>query len=252
LGENLDEDYRMNTPRQIVTAAFDALRANDWKGLASLCDPLSLDAFKIEMLEEFGDRLGEPDSEESASTLEPVELDDEEFIEYMKYLHPDSVMKVEFPKLSTMDDLRRMESVDAFAAWLEGQVTPRKALADVCEEFWQGGSNIGAVAETSRDLIHYPRYTIIGCVFDSMDIAHVVYRPAVSPPERYADVYESWFARWPAEYRDFVAALHHRGIPMLITCRKQTDGSWRIVASRRFMLFGSLSVVQVRRAEGTE
>jgi hypothetical protein len=69
---------------------------------------------------------------------------------------------------------------------------------------------------------------------------------------RYADVYERWFARWPSEYRDFVAALHHRGIPMLITCRKQADGSWRIVASRRFMLFGSLSVVQISREDGSE
>jgi hypothetical protein len=242
----------MNTPRQIVTAAFDALRANDWKGLASLCDPLSLDAFKIEMLEEFGDRFGEPDPEESTSTLEPIDLDDEQFIEYMKYLHPDSVMKVEFPKLSTMHDLRQMESVDAFASWLEGQASPRKALADRCQEFWKGDSDAGSATESSGALINYPRYTIIGCAFDSMDIAHVVYRPAISPPERYADVYESWFARWPSEYRDFVTALHHRGIPMLITCRKQADGSWRIVASHRFMLFGSLSVVQISRGEGTE
>lgn len=82
-----------------------------------------------------------------------------------------------------------------------------------------------------------------------MDIAHVVYRPEVSPPERYADLYESWFAKWPTEYRDFVNALHHRGIPMIITCRKQDEGTWRIVASRRFMLFGSLQVVEFRREE---
>jgi hypothetical protein len=204
------------------------------------------------MLEEFGDRFGEPDPEESTSTLQPVELDDEQFVEYMKYLHPDSMMKVEFPKLSTMDDLRQMESADAFASWLEGQASPRKTLADPGQEPWKGGSDATAAAESSPALMNYPCNTIIGCVFDSMDIAHVVYRPAVSLPERYADVYESWFARWPSEYGDFVAALHHRGIPMLITCRKQADGSWKIVASRRFMLFGSLSVVQIDRGEEAE
>jgi hypothetical protein len=132
----------MNTPRQIVTAAFEALRANDWKGLAALCDPLSLDAFKIEMLEEFGDRFGEPDPEESTSTLEPVELDDEQFIEYMKYLHPDRMMKVEFPKLSTMDDLRQMEPVGAFASWLEGQAAPRKFLRELVRKVAFGISRL--------------------------------------------------------------------------------------------------------------
>ena len=60
------------------------------------------------MLEEFGDEVGERDSDVSTSTLAPIELDDEQYAEYMKYLHPERMMKVEFPKLSTMDELRRL------------------------------------------------------------------------------------------------------------------------------------------------
>ena len=234
----------MNTPRHVVAAAFEALRRNDWKGLALLCDPLSLDAFKIEMLEEFGDHFGEPDPDIPTSTMEPIELDDEMYAEYMKYLHPDSMMKVEFPKLSTMDDLRHMEAVDAFACWMEGQASPGAAAADSSDEPWKNGAPKTDSSDRRSD---WPRYAIIGCVFDSPDIAHVVYRPEASPLEHYGDAWESWLSRAPAKYRDFMIAMHHRGIPMLITCRRQGDASWRLVANRRFSFFGSLQVVEFRR-----
>jgi len=237
----------MNTPRQVVTAAFDALRANDWKGLASLCDPLSLDAFRLEMLEEFGDQFGDPDPDASTSTLGPIELDDEHYLESMEHLHPDSRMKVVFPKLSTMDELRQLEPVEAFASWLEAQGSPREEVEDSREEPWTKESHSVTETDSSAPRGVGLRYAIIGCVFDSMDIAYVIYRPAVFPPERYAEFYENWLSKAPAEYRDFMIAMHHRAIPTLIICRRQNDGSWALIANRRFMHFGSLQVLEIRR-----
>jgi hypothetical protein len=236
----------MSTPRQVVAAAFDALRANDWKALASLCDPLSLDAFKIEMLEQFGDRFGEPDLEIDSTELEPIHLDDEMYAEYMKYLHPDSMMKVEFPMLSTMDELRSLEPVDAFACWLEGKANFGKTPKADSDEAWIAELK----AEFEDDSFNdgdWPRYEIVGCVFDSPEIAHVVYRPQASAQEVIGARYDEWLSRAPVEYRDYMTAMKHRGIPMLISCRRQKDGSWRLVGNRQFSFFSSIQVTEFRR-----
>src|SRR6476660_6759479 len=43
----------MEHPRQLVHAAFNALKARDYNGLASLCDRLSLASFKQEMVDQY-------------------------------------------------------------------------------------------------------------------------------------------------------------------------------------------------------
>lgn len=239
----------VNTPRLVVAIAFERLRNNDWPGLAELCDPLSLEAFKIEMLEEFGDRFGEPDPEVTATEVEPIELDDEMYADYMKYLHPDSMMKVEFPLLTSMDDLRSMEPVDAFTCWLEGKAThPRSAEVDP-DEPWIAELKAELEGDDPYDDREWPLYEIVGCVFDSPDIAHVVYRPKASAREVIGAGYDEWLARGPSEYREYMIAMNHRGIPMLISCRRQKDGSWRLVGNRQFSFFSSLQVTEIRREE---
>ena len=93
----------------------------------------------------------------------------------------------------------------------------------------------------------WPRYEIVGCVFDSPDIAHVVYRPQASAQDVIGASYDDWLARAPSEYREYMIAMKHRGIPMLISCRRQKDGSWRLVGNRQFSFFSSLQIAEIRR-----
>lgn len=237
----------MNSPRLVVTLAFERLRNNDWFRLADLCDPLSLEAFKIEMLQQFGDQFGEPDPEIPAADIEPIHLDDETYAEYMKYLHPDSMMKVEFPTLSSMDDLRTMPPVDAFASWLEGKANYRGLPEVGSEEPWETELREELEGDDPFDDREWPAYEIVGCVFDTPDIAHVVYRPKCSARGVIGAGYDDWLARAPSEHRDYMIAMNHRGIPMLISCRRQKDGTWRLVANRQFSFFSSFRVIEIRR-----
>jgi hypothetical protein len=65
----------MRTPEKVVDAAFEALNLEDWARLADLCDPVSLRAFKREMLEDF---CGSGDRDESTSEVDVVEEENPE------------------------------------------------------------------------------------------------------------------------------------------------------------------------------
>ena len=86
---------------------------------------------------------------------------------------------------------------------------------------------------------------MLGSVTDAPDIAHVLYRPTATPAESYPEAYDKCLKEMSDEERRFVESMHHRGDPIVVTCRKQGDGSWKIVAKRNFFLLDSLDVVEV-------
>jgi hypothetical protein len=45
--------------------------------------------------------------------------------------------------------------------------------------------------------------------------------------------------------------MHQRGDPVVVACRRQKDGEWRIVAKRSFFLTDSIEIVELRRPGGT-
>ena len=236
----------MISPRTVVTAAFEALTLNDYRALAALCDPLSLLSFKTEMLEEFGDDVGVSYPDASTSTMEPIELTDAEYAEYCELFDPVRRMQSEFPKLSSLAEFRELDPVDAFASWIEARTPERYLEGSSPRKPWEVSSQWKPDVRSSTRRRGWPRYVIIGCLFDSADIAHVLYRNELSPAEVFPEAYASSLATAPAACRDFMVAMHHRGDPILITCRRQDDGSWRLVAKRHFMLFGSLQVTEIR------
>ncbi len=226
----------MDTPRKLVAAAFELLQANDWKGLAAVCDPLSLRSFKAEMLEEFDDEDFLTDKVDSGLA---VELDDDQYADYCKYLSPVSMLRVEFPMLSSVAELRALDSFETFALWLEGKASGGRSEDDADTEAWIPNKEVRALPENE----------VIGCVFASPDIAHVLYRRKL--PATAHDGYRSWLSKARAEHQEFMAAMYHHGDPSLITCRRQSDGTWRLVAKRHFMLFGALQVTELRADDHT-
>jgi len=226
----------MENPRQLVHAAFYALKSRDYNGLASLCDPLSLASFKQEMVDEYCPALSTADDQH---THPPVELSEEEYAELVDVLDPVARMQSEFPTIRSLDQLISMDPIAVFATWMYASSaarfqdkTPRRP--------WEISSEWKPGEDQHRD--SEPTYAIIGCVFASPDIAHVLYHNELSALESSPGGYGKWLSEALPVYRDFMNAMHHRGTPSLITCRRQSDGSWRLVARKDFMSAGTLGV----------
>ena len=230
----------MQTPRQLVSAAFNAMRARDYDELASMCDPLSLKSFRQEFLDEYCPIISDVVDH---SPHPEIELTDEQYIELMELLDPIKRLKEEFGPATTIDGLVAMEPVRLFAAWLYAHSAERFSGKRL-QRPWQSETD-----RTSEDFDQNgttePRHEIIGCVFDTPEIAHVVYRLRLSAIEAIPDAYRGWFDSAAPAYRDFMTAMHHRGDPSLVTCRRQGDGSWRLIAKKHFMGFGAISISAV-------
>lgn len=219
----------MENPRKLVATAFELANARDYNALAALCDPLSLRSFKAEMLEEH-------DYEALAATpVDPdaprIELTDEQYADYCKYVEPVRQFQLEFPRLEAIGDLRNLEPLEAFAVWMDG-----KAHHGLREEETR--------ADAWKDLTEHPEQEIIGCVFGTPDIAYVLHYNKTSAAGY--EPYQVWLSETCAEHQDFMEAMHHRGHPSIVTCRRQTDGTWRVIASRNFLFFGGFSVTEFR------
>src|SRR5690242_4883983 len=112
----------MTNPVKVVDAAFQALNLEDWAGLADLCDPVSLRAFKREMLEEF---CGSSDRDESTHEIDVVEEDDPEIRAAIEHdlailresWDPAERVRREFASVDSVDELREMEPGKMFARW---------------------------------------------------------------------------------------------------------------------------------------
>ena len=231
----------VKTARHVVTSAFAALKARDYLALAELCDPISLLSFKTEMVEEFCGKYRADDNDETSSTLRTIELTEEQYSEFCQCFDPVRLLKAEFPDLSTVEELSALEPVNLFATWLKGKSYDRFLDDLVSKEPWRQDS-------LKKCPDSWPDYQIIGCVYDSPDIAYVLYRNRLSAADA-AEGYNDWLASAPAAHREFMTAMHHRGDPILVTCRRQSDASWRLVAKRHFMLFGSLEVIELHHDE---
>jgi hypothetical protein len=173
-----------------------------------------------------------------ANTMEPraapIELTDEQYAEYCKYLDPVRLFQNEFPLLSTVEDLKKLEPVTAFSVWMQGKSRHHPGECDADAEPWKATHNE----------ISWPEYEIVGCVFGTPGVSYVLYRNRSSPATY--DGYQSWFASTRKEHREFMEAMGHRGDPSIVTCRRQLDGSWRLIANRGFLVFGGLTITEFR------
>ena len=232
----------MRTPKHVVQAAFEALAARDYNGLASLCDPLSLRSFKQETLEEY---CGADDPGDEDLSANAIELTDEEYEDLIDLLDPVRHMQEEFPFLETIDQLKSTGPAELFAMWMYAR-SAEYFLDRKKRRPWESSAEWDAAHASGDRKTREPGYVIIGCVFDTPDIAHVLYRNEQSALEVMPEAHGEWLEKADPAFRDFMIAMHHRGDPIVITCRRQPDGAWLLVARKHFMLFGSFEARVVR------
>ena len=216
----------MQTPEEVVTAMFAALNTDDWHGVTMLCDPLGLVAFKrqtMTILSEFSDDY-ESDTEFGEST---GAMD---------------VLRFEVANTSSIEEVREMAPGRVFVRWLQA-----RSLSCYDDVDTDHGCRKAGELNGQRTVRAY-RYSVLGGIADGPDITHVLYRPTVFEAAEYREAYEKRLMDMSEEERRFSVLMQHRGDPCVVSCRKQDDGSWKIVAKRDLLLFDSLDVVKVRNA----
>jgi len=225
----------MKTPEDVVSAAFAAINLEDWHCLSALCDPLSLALFKkqtIDSLVELEDCHDLAADDPSFDAMEKIRYESD----------PTYFLRYELAGVSSIDEVREMDPGRVFVRWLQARSpaswreTPE---ADSTHEKTRYAPGCG-----ERTIRSY-RYAILGSVADGPDIAYVLFRPAETVCDIYPDAYKECLERWSEEERRFMAAVHNRGDPCVVICRK-SGGSWQIIAKRNFFLMDSIDVVEVR------
>jgi hypothetical protein len=239
----------VKTPLEVVNAAFDALNVEDWAGFAGFCDPVSLRAFKREILEEFGEYSGHwagGEVDEEFEEDEDPELQaaiDHDLALMDEWFGPAHRVRSEFESIETVDELREMDPGRAFARWLQAKSrNPYRSDEPGEGEEWRRAGNSG-----SRKTTRAYQYFAVGSVLDSPDIAYVIYRNANSPNDIYPGVMDGWEQSVPADEAELARLTHYLQRPQVVTCRKQADGSWRLLAGRSLSLVGTLEVVEIRK-----
>lgn len=225
----------MKTPEGVVAAAFAAINTEDWHGLTALCDPLSLAVFKKQTIDSLVDLA---DCDDPAA--DDPEFDPMESIRYEA--DPTFFLRYELTGVSSIDEVREMDPCRVFVRWLQAR-SPSGWSGDSSKDSQYEKARAAALNPRERKVRSY-RYRILGAVPDGPDIAYVLFRPSETFCDIYPESYKECLNQWSEDERRFMAAVHNRGDPSVVICRK-SSGSWQIVAKRNFLLMDSIDVVEI-------
>ena len=225
----------MKTPAEVVQAAFNAINLDDWGTLADLSDPVSLRLFKEETLDQATAtfrRFGN-----SAQEIFEPEGDDVEDDLYSGFIDPEECLSRELFNVRTLEQLRDMDPGRVFARWIQAKSCRHYHLLDFTREEWQEQD-----AFPSLKTAHMYNFVVLGWVNDGADLAHVLYRNDRDIP-RASIAPEPECKSGCDEDDELKRILCVRSFPMPALCRRQPDGSWRLIASRTLYLVPEIDLI---------
>lgn len=238
----------MNNPADVLAAAFAALNLDDWVGFTELCDPVSLRAFKSETLDHYSYDLAdyhveaddlletEPDMPREAAEYQAARMN-----EVTSMAHR---LKREFLIVESVDELREMDASRMFVLWLQACSPYRRAaLEPDSEEPWESDAAWDPPVDDGKKATRGFRYSVVGCVTEGDEIAHVLYRNDHSVEKIFPEAYAELMSGRPTDEQELARQLHHHSHPQFATCRRQADGLWRLIVDRDLMLVSSLQRV---------
>jgi hypothetical protein len=245
----------MDSPADLLAAAFAALNLDDWAGFAALCDDVSLRAFKRETLEHYSvDHLFPPVDPEDLLESEPdmplaaAEYKAAQMNEITSSAHR---LKREFLTVKTVDELKELDPSRLFILWLQAHSPYRRAeLEEENEEPWEIEAGWEPPVDDGKRATRGYRYSVIGSVEDGPDIAHVLYRNDHTPDKIFPDEYPEWLADRPEDEQELIRQRHHHSYPLFVSCRRQPDNTWRLIADWHFIIVSSLERVESTEKRG--
>lgn len=147
-------------------------------------------------------------------------------------------MQQELPGVEGVEQLKQLGPEEVFARWLDGR-TPRRQIERMIAEGRIGAASAELTLEQVAPALHYEP---IGVLADGDRVAHVLYRPLEQDPDDAGTEAAEWMARMPPDERELTRDLAGRQHPMVATCRRQPDGSWRLIAGYGFLMLGSITI----------
>jgi len=226
-------------PLVLFDATLNALNAEDWRGAAQLCDPVSLRAFKRHLLEQFA-----PEKPARELTIEdflrhtpdkPRQVAEYELAQHRRRVDLRRRLEEELPGVSSVDDLQQLDPAEAFARWLDGRSVRRQVERQIADARSPHAMD-GAALRRYR-----AAYTPLGVVFEGPRLAHVMYRHDFG---LMADTPEGakWLAKRPPDEQELARETRGHLRPNAVTCRLQSDATWMFIADHSFFNVGSIHV----------
>jgi hypothetical protein len=153
-------------------------------------------------------------------------------------------LAAEFVGVPSIDVLLALSPAQLFARWLEGHSTRHQ----VRQMAARGQVDAATAATYANAPTPQARYRAIGAVVDVGDFAYVVYRHDVDRD----GITHPGAARWLATLTEDERELVHRrplGVQIAV-CRRQPDGSWRVLAEHGFLGVGRTVITRVEVRPG--
>jgi hypothetical protein len=216
-------------PVAVFRAAVAALNREDWAGAAALCDPASLADVQRQLLVQFAPREITAEYYLHYWPRMPREVAEYHAAECRAQADPSRRLERELAGVPDVGALAAMRPEAALAAWLAGR-SPRRQFERQAAE---GRASPGAVARALAGLGSSYDYVPLGAVPEGEGLSHVLYRRRVGGPPSATGA--PGLAGRPDEDEPLAHDLAGRLPPQLISCRRQPDGGWALVATYDFL-----------------
>ncbi len=219
-------------PIALFTAAVDALYAQDFLAVARLCDPMTLTWFKRNQVAQYQSRVVPPSVDQLLAAKPDLPRAAAEWqVSTMQRTTPAARFSRDFPDLASPNELETLSPEDLFARTLRARsrgLGSSNATANASPNASDARSD-GPSGES-----RFPRfsYTPIGFVTDGDDIAHVVYRQSIEAPT-HATV-PSPHEHLSDDERALMRKLEGRTPAQIMSCTRQNDGGWLLIADVNF------------------
>ena len=225
----------MDDPLALFNAAVAALNDEQWLMAARLCDPVSLSRFRRQQLDQLAPTAPWHDvTAEEMMKYQPGlsrELAGFQAQVHRDHTRPEFLLKQGFPMLPSVEMLAALGPAELFAAWLEGQ-SPRRQLKRLIER----GLAPPEIAEHLDDMNSPRKYALLGVISEGESAAYILYREDLGDESAMWDGEVGEHVRkLPEGERELEQFLASRAQPRTAVCRRQADGSWKLLAGHQFL-----------------
>lgn len=241
-------------PLELFRVAVERMNADDFRGAAQCCDPVSLRAFQRETISRFAE----------AGARRPLRLKDfsygdpdmpQELAEYNLRKHQEAIHRLddvsrEFPQIANLDAMREAAPHEVFASFLEGQSTAWMLARHVAD------GELSAADVGVSELLNAFRGNLrpIGVIEVSPSLAHIFFVHDVKAPDCAPDKWAAQelarIASLPTDEQALYADLRGHHAPRSTHCRRQPSGGWLLIAGHEFP--GVSSGLVIGRAESDD
>ncbi|MBL8984334.1 MAG: hypothetical protein JNL26_19260 [Gemmatimonadetes bacterium] len=234
----------------VFDAAVGALNTGDFAAATALCDPASLRLVGRQLLGTLG--AGDPirlptieDLQRSSPDM-PREVAEYHVAQARRHAVTGGMLGVLLPSCPSLEAAHAASPESLFAWWLEGR-------RDTYQIRHLEARGLAPPGTADLHQAHVPglglQLVVLGVVGDGPAVAHVIYRDDQGDPTTWGPDSTKWMEALPSDEAAVALDQTLRNPVRSAMCRRQEDGTYRLVASTDFLWVGSRIVARVERDE---